>query len=243
MNRRRKRRLARRPKGRGRQNIGNLRSQPARASKYLQWLNKYYGKHHKIKAILYLRVSAKSQNYKKNLRNQEKVLRWKLRQLGIPVVGCFSEVISGWITDHNRGVLRQAVRKAKKYRNVVIVATSADRFLRSKRFHTKNDPDVLPNKAEFERLQKLTQDMPLITLLHPDMPWKEVRGYYTRWGQRVKGSKGGRPILKTPGWTKRRRRNQLPRVRKLQKKGKNVTEIAGMLKEPRQTIKDWIERY
>jgi len=110
---------------------------PVKASNYLFWFKSYYREHPDMVVILYLRVSARSQDHNKNLKNQERVLRRRFKKLGIPVVGCFSEVISGWSTDHIYGCLWQAVREARKHENAVIVATSADRFLRNRNFHTK----------------------------------------------------------------------------------------------------------
>lgn len=214
-----------------------------RQSDYLYWLKKYYREHPDMVVILYLRDSARSQDYNKNLKNQERVLRRRLKKLDIPVVDCFSEVISGWVTDHHRGALRQAVCKARKFKHAVILAASADRFLRSRDFHTKDNPDALPTKAEFEKLKKLICGVPLLTGIHPDMPWRKVRSYYTKWGQRTKGNKGGRPVEKRSGWTIKRREKKLPRVRKLLKRGKNVTEIAGKLQIPRSTVDDWVKNY
>jgi len=218
-----------------------IEAKPAKASYYLHWLKNYYHEHPDMEAALYLRVSARSQNHNKNLRNQERVLRRRLKKLGIPVADCFSEVISGWVTDHYRGILRQAVRRALQFENTVILAASADRFLRSRDFDTKDNPDALPTIAEFEKLRKITRGVPLVTLLQPNRSQKKVRGYYSKWGQRTKGKKGGRPILKNSGWTIRRREKKLPRVRRLLKKGKNPTEIARKMGIARSSISDWID--
>jgi len=220
-----------------------IKHKPARASNYLHWLKNYNREHPDMKVVLYLRVSARSQDHNGNLWNQERVLRRKLKKLGIPIVGCYSEVGSGWNTDHILGDLRQAVREAKNHENAVILATSADRFLRNKDFHTQTNPNALPTIAEFEKLRKLTRSVPLVTLLHPDRSWKKVRGYYSKWGQRTKGNIVGRPILKNSGWTIKRREKKLPRVRKMLKRGKNVTEIAGKLQVARSTLDDWVKNY
>jgi DNA invertase Pin-like site-specific DNA recombinase len=195
--------------------------------------------------ILYLRVSARSQDHNGNLQNQKRVLRRRLKKLGIPVIDCFSEVISGWMTDHHLGALRQAVRKARQLENTVILAVSADRCLRSRDFHTKNNPDALPTITEYERLKKLTRGVPLVTGLHPDMPWKEVRSYFTKWGQKTKGNKGGRPKyeLQPPGNKKKIRKAKLPRVLELYRQGMNPSEIARTVDASRSTVSDWLVKY
>lgn len=238
----RKQRLARRLKRKERQNAGNIRFKPARASKYLQWLKKDYRKHPDMVAILYLRVSARSQDHKKNLRNHEKVLRRKLKHLGIRVIGCYCEVGSGWITDHTRGVLRQAVRQARQLKNAVILTTSSDRFLRNRNFMVDN-LDLRPTEVEFKKLVKLTCGVPFVTYLPPNMAPRKVRGYQSKWGQRAKGNKGGRTIIKRPGYKKSRRKKKLPDVDRLLRQGKNPTDIARKVKIARSTVSDWIKRY
>ena len=217
-------------------------SKPAKASNYLYRLKRYHLKYPDMVVILYLRVSARSQDHNGNLLNQEMVLRRKLKKLGILVVDCFREVCSGWVTDHHRGVLRLAVRKALQFKNAVILAVSADRFLRNKDFHTKNNRDVLPTIAEFEKLNKLTNGVPLVTYLHPNMPWKKVRGFQSKWGQRAKGNKGGRPRKRIPGYKKQRRVQRRDEVLWLHEQGKNLSEIAAKTGIARSTIKGWIQK-
>ncbi len=238
----RKRRLIRRLRARENWNSVNIKSRPAKASDFLYWLKEYHCEHSDMRAIIYLRVSACSQNHNKNLENHEKVLRRKLERLSIPVLGCFHDVGSGWITNHKRGVLRKAICKARKFRNTVVITTSSDRFLRNRNFET-NEPDLLPTVAEFETLKKLACDVPLVTLLHPDMSPKKVRSYQSKWGQKTKGNKGGRPIEKRPGYKKKLREKKLSIVRRLLKKGKNTTEIARNICVARSTVSDWIENY
>ena len=111
--------------------------------------------------------------------------------------------------NNERRALRKAVRKArvkiKKGKSAIIIATSSDRFLRSRNFNTKTNPEVLPTEAEFVELRKLTRKVPLVTLLHPDMSPRQVRSYVSKWGQKVKGNKGGRPKMNKPGYKKQRR--------------------------------------
>ncbi|MGD8785920.1 MAG: recombinase family protein [Phycisphaerales bacterium] len=221
------------------------KSKPAKASNYLHHLKTYYKKHPDIEAIICCRVSACIQERSGNLDTQEKVLRKILKKHNIPIVECYREVSSGWILDEDRGALVKAVKETKKHRgkkNIVIVATSSDRFLRNEYFTTKN-PDILPTVAEFEELKKLTCDVPLATLLHPDMSPKKARGYQSKWGQKVKGNKGGRPKKNKPGYKKQRRIKKLYRVLRFHNKGMSFGKIATLTGIPKPTVWYWVKKY
>ncbi len=243
---RRKRALAKRLRRQARINSISGKSKPAKASKFLHHLDEYLKNHPFTVALIYCRVSACMQGYKRNLDTIEQVLRRALKHRNIPVVGCYREVRSGWILDHKRGALVQAVEKVKKYkgkRTVVIVTTSSDRFLRNRDFHTQERPDILPTEEDFERLIGLTGDVPLLTLLHPDMPSHKVRGIQSKWGQRAKGNKGGRHRKRFPGYKKKRREQKLTTLMSLNRRGKTLSYIVAKTGVARSTIKDWIEKY
>lgn len=208
-------------------------SKSAKASKYIHHLKKYRKKHPDMRVLIYIRESTRAQDHNKNLDTYEKVLRRRLKKLNIPVVGCYREVSSGWILDFDkRGALVNATEDAIKHK-AIILAPSADRFLRNKDFHTKHAPNVLPTEAEFKELEKLTCGVPLVTLLHPDMPPKKVRRHQTRWGQQVKGNSGGRPKINKPGYKKKRRLEQLPGVLRRRRKGKSLEDISKATGRPK----------
>lgn len=217
-------------------------SKPVKASKYLYHLDEFHRRHPDMVAVIYCRVSARSQDHRENLQNQESVLRQQHKTRGIPLVGCYLEVGSGSILDEKREGLRKAIQAAKQHVNAVIVTTSTDRFLRNRCF-TTDRLDTMPNEEEFEELNRRADSVPLATYLHPDMPPKEVRGYQSKWGQRTKGNKGGPPLKKSPGYKKRRRLRNLPRVLRLQKGGKNPSQIAVRTGIARSTVCDWIVKY
>ncbi|MFZ0035118.1 MAG: helix-turn-helix domain-containing protein [Sedimentisphaerales bacterium] len=224
------------------------KSPPGKASKYIHHLDEYLKQHPDIEALIYGRDSTCAQNYKRNLKTQKKVLRRELGQRAIPIVShYYNEVSSGWVLDKKRWALVDAVEEAKKLIKkgiqAVIVAPSTDRFLRNRDFHTKERPDLLPTEAEFEKLKELTCNIPLATLLHPDMPPREVRSYQTKWGQEAKGNKGGRPEKKGPGYKKRRRIRKRGRVIWLYKQGTAVCDIARKTNVKQSTINDWIVKY
>ncbi|MHC4123234.1 MAG: helix-turn-helix domain-containing protein [Planctomycetota bacterium] len=218
-----------------------------KASNYLHWLKKYRRKYPNSIAVLYNRESSYPQDYKRNHETHEKVLRRVCKKYGINVVRFYCETCSGKMWNADRQELRRAVRKAlmkiKKGKHAFILATSSDRYLRNIDFHTIDNPAVLPTEVEFEKLKKLTRGVPLVTLLNPDRSWRSVRGYQSKWGQRVKGNKGGHPVSKRPRWTIKRREEKLPAVNRLVKKGWNPTDIARKVKLPRQTVSDWIDKY
>ncbi len=194
-----------------------------------------------MKARIYCRESTGMQRYKRNLDTYEKKLRSELEKRGIPIVGVHRVICSGWMHD-DRWALKKAVRQAQKDTTgkTVIVAPSTDRFLRNKFFTTKK-PDTLPTEAEFEQLMELTGGVPLVTLLPPDMSPRKVRGYQTRWGQQVKGNKGGRPKKNKPGYKKEIRLEKKPRALKYREGGASITDIALYLGVPRPTVQYWIE--
>jgi len=239
--RKRKRKLERRLLGR------RLEAKQARASHYLHRLRDYHLEHPDMVAIRYNRESSDTQYY----RGNHDTHKWRLcracKKYDIPYYGFYHETCSGKILNRDRKALLTAVRKAQALtvegKHAVILATSTDRFLRNENFNPKYNPHVLPIEAQFERLMKLSSGVPLVTVVPPDRSWKKVRGYQSKWGQRNKGNKGGRPILKSSGWTIRRRKKKMPRVRKMLKRGKNVTEIARKLQMSRSTVDEWVKNY
>lgn len=248
-------RRKRRRQEKKRSKVRNVRRQPrerllpvsktAKASKYLHHLKKYYKQHPDMIAILYNRESSRSQ--KDNHITNEKVLQRKCKKLGIPVLSFYYETISGKITNEDRLSLVQAVRKAKakinEGKHAVILASSSDRFLRNGIFNPITYPDILPTEAEFEKLKKLTRGIPLITLLRPNMPPGEVRGYQTKWGQKSKGSKIGRPKVNKPGYKKKRRDEKLQQVIQLRRDGASWGEISAKTGIPKTTAAGWVKKY
>ena len=215
-------------------------SPPGRASDYLSSLTDHLADRPDMKAIVYGRVSGRTQDRNHNLETHERQTRRILRILGIPIVGSCTEVSCGRILDKRRKGLLKAVRKAKKAPTRVIVSTSADRYLRNM-YYTTDEPDLLPTVAEFEKLKALTGGVPLLTLLPPDMSARKVRGIQSRWGQRAKGKKGGRP--KAPGYKKRQRQKNLGLVLQLHRQGTNCSGIAYATDTPWSTVKRWVVKY
>jgi len=220
---------------------------PAKASKYLHRLKDYYKKHPDMQVMGYGRVSRRPQKDKCNLDTYNIILRRKCKKRGIPFVGYFGEQNSGRIFDYEkREELIKAVKKAerliKRGKDIAILAPSTDRFLRNRKYTPQNR--LLPIEEDFKKLMELTHNVPLLTLLHPDMPLDEVTSYHTKWGQRVKGNKGGRPKINKPGYKKKRRLEKLPIVRQLSREGKTLAQIAAQMPDvPKVTIWYWLKHF
>ena len=215
-------------------------SKPAKASKYLHWLKQYHYDHPDMRVIIYIRDSSRSQDHKGNLDTHEMVSRRRLKRLKIQVVGCNREVSSGWILEPDKRTgLMNAVKEAKRQK-AVIVTTSVDRVLRSIDFNTQTNPFAMPTEAEYEKVKKLTCNIPILTLLHPNMPPRKVRGYQTKWGQKAKNNKGGRPSVNKPGYKKQRRKEKLPKVLRLYEKNASLGRISALVGIPKSTVADWI---
>jgi DNA invertase Pin-like site-specific DNA recombinase len=189
-------------------------------------------------------VSGRSQRQRHNLENQRDGLREEVERRGGIVIAKFREVVSGW--DSDRPVLAAAIEKAKES-GAILLAESADRFIRSKDFHTRKNPGALPSVAEFEELKRITAGVVLCTLLPPDTPWRQVRGHQSRRGQRAKARKGGRPPERKWG---ERRLARIDLARKMRDEGLSYQQIAdslnarddGFTDQTPMTIFNWLRR-
>ncbi|MHB9070958.1 MAG: hypothetical protein ACYC54_11405 [Sedimentisphaerales bacterium] len=200
----------------------------ATLSNHIYYFKEHTQKHPENRVILYVRDSTCSQRYKGNLNTQDKFLRHELKMLNISIPDCFCEIGSGCIRDNSeRAILAQAVKKAVELK-LPILALSANRFLRSIDFNPKTNPSVLPTENELARLKAITQNVMLLTWLHPDLPDKDVRGFFSKIGQIAKGNKGGRPRQQIPGYKKRERLEKLPIVLELHNRKVKRCDIARM---------------
>lgn len=209
----------------------------ATESNYLYHLKEYFREHPEILVVLYGRVSGREQNRRGNLINQESILQEVLRKLGVPVIGYFQEVSSGWILDEDRFGLVNAVEMAKEH-DAVIVAFAADRFLRNE-YYQSTHPEITPTIREYEKLMKLVKGVPLLTYLHPDTLHNKITGMRSRLGQELKRNKGGRPRKIEPGYKKRWKKGKYDEVRRLYEKGLSYSDINWYTDVPKSTIRDW----
>jgi len=185
--------------------------------------------------VLFIRVSGPGQ--REHLAHVEALLRWELERRGFEVVGVFKEIVTG--SSDDRRTLERAILEADRL-GAVLVAESADRFLRHPEFHPIHHPDLLPTVFDFERLMADVGNVQLATFHHPDMPWRAVRSEQTKRGQQGSGNRGGRPG-RGPGWTKRRRELKMSEVLRLRGLGRSYREISDEVGIWWSTVRNWIK--
>ncbi len=213
---------------------------PGKASNYITSLEELVRKRIPLKAALLGRVSACMQNHKGNLNDQLVSLRQAVEAYAIPIVCEFKEVGSGWW--HERERLDAAARRALD-EGAVLLAESTDRFIRSIYYDSKRNPSAQPSVPEYEELRRATKGVTLVTILHPDTPWKEVRSYQSKRGQQTKGNKGGRPKINKAGYKKKSRLEKLSRVLRLRKKSASWGDINALTGVAKTTASDWVRKY
>ena len=124
--------------------------------------------------VIRCRVSGRRQH--EHLADQEKLLRDHILRLAwVPVHGCYMEVAPGWHQDRQIQ-FDAAVERAKQLGpGTVVVAETADRFLRHREY--RSDRELEPTIADYERLLERANGVPLATLLGPDAPSTIVKKY------------------------------------------------------------------
>lgn len=187
--------------------------------------------------ILFIRVSGRGQ--KEHLAHVESLLRRELERRGFKVVGVFKEIATG--SSDDRTTLELAILEAERL-GAILVAESANRFIRHPEFHPQTNPDRLPSVFDFERLMVMAGNVKLATLHHPDTHWKAVLGFQSKRGQQGSGNYGGRPSRRGPGWAKARRLKLLPVALARRKKGRSYRRIGRELEIHWSTIRDWIKQ-
>ncbi len=186
--------------------------------------------------VPYGRVSRRQQQRKGKLNHQIADLTSELERRGHDVTDGFKETASGWADD--RTTLQLAILEAERV-GAVVMAESADRFIRHPEFNPKTNPDILPTVYEFERLMIEAANVQLATLHHPDTHWKIVRSLQTKRGQRGSGHRGGRPAERFP--KKARRLVKKPKAIALRKQGFSYRRIGRDLGVAWSTIRNWTE--
>ncbi len=122
-----------------------------------------------------------------------------------------------------------------------LLAESTDRFIRSGDYHPHNNPHARPSKSDFIRLRRATLGVALVTLIHPDAAFREVRRHQTRRGQIAKGKTGGRPVRELAGYKKQRREELLPEALELKAQGTSIKKISKELGVAYMTACDWLK--
>jgi hypothetical protein len=217
------------------------KNRPGKASDYMVCLDTLlYTDPSSREFVLYCRESSHTQVCNGNLNEHDSFWRreipgWEVTIRNPP--GSCLEVGPGW--SNNRQKLLESVDYAKKY-NVPLLAESACRFFRSMSFHPYKNPDAQPTVEEFEEFKRLTKGVRLVTILHPDLPWKIVRHFETMRGRQAKGKKGGRPPKRKPGYKKTIREEKKPQVQELSRTGHSQREIEKLTGVSRTTVRRWL---
>lgn len=119
-----------------------------------------------LPVVIYCRVSMRQQASRQTLKRRKRHLAYEVIRKGYKIEGSFTTSIHGW--DHERDALKKACYVARQCGGIV-VAHSWDRFIRSKHFKS-NQPFVLPNEQEMDRLRTIADGVPLTTIWGSDLP-------------------------------------------------------------------------
>ncbi|HBG26945.1 MAG: hypothetical protein A2Y10_12350 [Planctomycetes bacterium GWF2_41_51] len=219
--------------------------QPANANDYLFQLEPYLQNHPNAHIIIYLRESTPAQKW--NLQNQIKSLQKELAKYNNPIVAYYTEIFSGKSINGLRTDLLAAVDKTQELieqgKEAIIVAVSTDRFLRHLEWMPQYNRQ--PTAKDFQKLQVLTRNVPLCTLIKPNEQQNGVGGItscYTKMGQDAKNKKGGRPRKNNQGYKKERRHKYLISVIELRKAGNSWRRIENITGVKKSTAVDWCKK-
>jgi hypothetical protein len=140
--------------------------------------------------------------------------------------------------------LMDVARKAQN-RKAVLLAACTHRFVRNKWYWSTNLlRNAQASEGELHRLGVDTFGVPLMTLLAPDAAAGECRAFLTRWGQEVKGKKGGGDRMS--GNRKRRKEAWLARVLELKQQSFSLVKIADRISQESgeritaMTVRQWV---
>jgi DNA invertase Pin-like site-specific DNA recombinase len=188
-----------------------------------------------VKVVLCCRVSTPAQEYRGNGKDQEVNLRKIVEQVGGEVVGVGHHTGKGF---DPRWLLPVAALARRL--GAILLAESADRYLRSFSYHSSRNPNSQPMLRDFEELRWLLGGVTAATVLHPDGTPRKVRSYQRRRGQRAKGRSCGRPVMRAAGYKKERLLQLRPRAVELRRSGMSIREVAAKLDVPVMTCWRWV---
>jgi hypothetical protein len=222
------------------------KSEPGRASDYMDGMHKFVNLHSDLEVYIIVRESGETQKHRGNHDNYA-VMEDGCEELGISVRDCIRVTRSGKITEPDwRDILEDIALRAhnravKTGKTVGILAYSADRLLRN--VHYKNTtPNLLPTRWEYRQVKRLTHGVPLLTWVDPDTPPEKARGLQSKLGQQIKGNKGGRPKKVVKLSRAERKDLLLPQVMRLkQETGRGYCWIAKQVGLSSKTVWVWLK--
>lgn len=141
------------------------------------------------RVVIALRVSTREQNKRESLTFQRLEMLRQCKAFGLVVIAVFEDIGSGWRRERS-GLVRAAM--FAKEHGAVLVGESVCRFIRSYRFNTKENCNVLPLVCEFIALKKEMLGVPLYTFLDPTASYSEVRAHQIKRGLAGRNAKPGR---------------------------------------------------
>jgi DNA invertase Pin-like site-specific DNA recombinase len=189
-----------------------------------------------MRFVLLLRVSTRQQGKRRNLDNQEALLRREVEARGGTVVAVLRYERSGQLPDWD-DYFREAADKAQEL-GATLLATSPDRLLRAGDFHTQRNPDAQPTAWEWRHLLRRGVAAPMV-YTHPDVTNGQARGVATKQGMTSKDKLGGLPRTGTPGHKRRQRERRQPELYRLLDGGYSLREAAGVLELALSTAQRW----
>jgi hypothetical protein len=191
--------------------------------------------------LLVCRESGHQQNRNGNLRDSEANLRKVVQEAGGIVAGVLSHIGPGW----NCFWLIEAFAKARDMGIKKFLAETPCRYVRSREFHSMNNPDAQAGPQEWKILQEIAglYGITLMTHIHPDSSPQEIREYHQQRGReekrRVEGRKmGGKDHKKV----KRQKRGYLVRAKaeRLWTEGWSMNRIAAELGVTKSHVQYWV---
>lgn len=215
---------------------------------HIEGFFRIWDKTRRLNLVVYERES--HPNHKGNMKARRSIVSRKLKKLakkyGVKIIirRIYYEVgnaRSDFLEE--RKVLKKAIAFARK-NDCVIVAVSVDRFFRPDNFSVKT-PFVPLLVRDGERLEAMLDDVVVATIVTPGFGKRRLKGIYSKWGQKAKGRKGGRPPKKMS--LKERREIYMPIAQKLRQEGMSYNEICKKIilpdgsSIPKSTIVRWVK--
>lgn len=160
---------------------------PGIASQFINDLSKLSGDDD---VFLACRVSGYVQQRRKVLEESERFLRREMAKFAVRVKGVLKHCGPGYDPYWLNPLVCQVLREGG-----IILAETTCRFIRNERFHSRDRPRIQPTKSDLLKLQMETENVQLMTFLHPDATPSEIKSFQAKKGQREKGNKGGHPPM------------------------------------------------
>jgi len=208
-------------------------SKPAKLSNYIDHLPDTLWMDSNQLLLLHTRVSTLQQKKDGSLKRQADRLVREVKAVGGQIL--FDEVFYNEVSlaKGSRRSLECLSAIAKEY-GAVIVAETADRFIRGKDFDPKTNPSALPTEEELIEFTS-KYNCAFVSVIHPDTTYKEIKSYQSK-------VEKGMPAKHHTGWRKERREKYLERVLQLRRKDMSYGAIAERLNLTKRLVQFWCSK-